>query len=413
MKGLRWALVSQGIASGGQFLVTLTLVRLLGLGDFGVLAAILILAGYGAGLVQALCAQPFLSLPSPSDLRRGSAFLALVISAGAGMAAGLLSSVLGSGAFGLSALLAGALVAARSVVPLARALAHGEGRVRSLLAVDSIGAFGALGLILVQGPGLDLAGAARALASASGAAAVLGILGGLSARYPASRDSALRGHGSTADSIARLWRSGRWLALNQAFSWLGTGGVHGAALLHLGPASVGALRLAQTVVGLPLAALQALDLVLPRAAREALEQGRLGAWTRRMAGRATILFAAFGAALAASAGWLVHGILRPEQGGEFAVEALAWLAFSPALAALTGVLHVGFRAREDTASIFLCYASSSVAAAACAAPLVRTFGVNGAAAGLLGGQALFAAGLWVLWRSREGRSVRHLLQKLV
>ncbi len=406
MKGLRAALISQGVASGGQFLVTLVLVRTLGLSDFGVLAAVLILAGYGAGLVQAVCAQPFLSLPPGKGLGRASLALGLVIGGAAGLIASALAHAFGSSAYGLSAPLAGGLVAARSLVPMARAFAHSDGRVRSLVAVDSIGAFGALGLLLVQGAEVGIAGAAAALATASGAACALGLL---SCPLP-------RPDGPLAEPVKRLWRSGRWLALNQVFSWMGTGGVHGAVLLHLGPTAVGALRLAQTVVGLPLAALQALDLALPKAARAALNRGQLGGWVRRVSLGALGFFGLFGAALTLTAGWLVDGILRPQAGGPLAVEALAWLAFLPAIAALTGVQHVGFRAREDTRSIFVSYAASSVVVGLCAGFLVPSFGIAGAAAGLLGGQALFAAGLCVLWRGREKRLVGDqdgLRQKLV
>ncbi len=389
------AFVSQGIASSGNFVTAVLLVRALGLEGFGALSLGLIVAGYAAGLGQALVCQPLLSLAPKveGERRRGRVRDALWIAAGLGAALSLLAltgwfAALALGAeldsLGLNPLACALLVGLRTAAPTLRGALFALGRARFTVAFDTIGSWGVCALLAWPRGGAEiLPGAALwFMTLGCGVACALALIG--------LRDI---GRGPVPGRVALLrhWGSGRWLAANQVLSWVGTGGFLGATALVLGPVGVGAIRAAQSLVGVLLVACQALELALPARAAGALRTSGvtgLRRWVDAQGRRMLVSFVALGGALAMAAPWLL-GTLFPDVDRALAGSALVGLAWLPVAAALTGLLQVGFRALEDTRPIFFAYATSSLISGALALPLVKAFGLMGAAWGLTGTQGLF------------------------
>ena len=389
------AFLSQGIASSGNFAASVLLVRALGLEGFGTLSLALIVAGYAAGLSQALICQPLLSLAPKveGELRQGRARDAVWMAAGLGAVLTALVSAAWLGAraagadleaLGLGPLGCAALVGLRTAAPVLRGALYTLGRGRMTIAFDGVGSWGVCALLLFPGgeaamlPGMAL----WVIVAASGAACALALVG-----LCDIRGGPLPGR----VALLRHWASGRWLAANQVLSWVGTGGFLGATAFVLGPVGVGAIRAAQSLVGVALVACQALELALPARAASALQgAGPLGLrrWVDAQGRRLLILFTSLGAVLALAAPWLLS-VLFPDVDRALAGSALVALAWLPVAAALTGLLQIGFRAIEDTRPIFFAYAASSITSGALALPLVQTFGLMGAAWGLTGTQGLF------------------------
>ncbi|MEL6714671.1 MAG: hypothetical protein AAFP86_12895, partial [Planctomycetota bacterium] len=242
------AVLAQGVASGGGFLTTLVLARTLGLEDFGRVALVLLGAGFAAGLVQALGVQPFLSLGERAR-RPGRAAALVAVTAAVALLAAAVALAAAPAWVGASALPAALAVGARAAAPAARALSFGTGRRALAVGVDALVGFGGLAAALAAarflGPGVD----AALLGLGIGAALACGLaLVSTVGRSASPRRAELEPRRVGA-ALRRSWRTGRWLALTQALSWLGTGSVHVAAAGALGPASVGALRAAQALVG--------------------------------------------------------------------------------------------------------------------------------------------------------------------
>ncbi|MEL6716860.1 MAG: hypothetical protein AAFP86_24000, partial [Planctomycetota bacterium] len=151
---------------------------------------------------------------------------------------------------------------------------------------------------------------------------------------------------------------------------------------------------------------QALELALPRAAAEARARGALRAWVRAASLRAGFVAAALGAALAAFAGPLTAIATASAAEAALAREALLVLVCGPALAAVTCVVSVGFRAAGDrVGAIPAAYAASAVSAAVAAPPLVQHLGVLGAALALVLGQLAYAALLVRAWGARTSQKL--------
>ena len=395
------AAVSQGLLSGGSLAVTIVLTRMLGLEGFGVVALVLLGAGFAAGLVQALAVQPFLSL-GPRATRPGRAAALVLIAAGISVSAGLVAAVVTPQLVGVSPFCAFFAVLARAAAPAFRALAFGRGRLLGALVVDASGGFGALAAVWI-------------IASFTGwtiEAALCGLtVGGLVGALVTARGTELApGRRRLTASLARSWRDGRWLALTQGFSWLGTGRVHIAAAGLLGPAAVGALRAAQALIGALGVALQALELYLPHGARIARRRGEIGTWTVRWSLWSSGAMLVMSSALWAFGVPLARLLAASEKDAQLTLDALVVLALLPAIGAITGVVSVALRAVGATRTIAACYTVTALLSAAIAGPLVSNFGLFGAASGLVLGQLFYAALLCASSRSSLGPST---VQKLV
>ncbi len=411
-RGGRVAFLSQGLASGGNFVLSVLLIRALGLEGFGALSVALILVGYAAGMCQALVCQPLLSLAPlvEGEERRARvrdawvmavAFAATCGVAVLGAAGAWAGSGAGLGSLGLSAGGCAALVSVRVLAPALRAGLFVLGHGRLTVALDGIGTWGACGVLAACGlwreGAVTVSLATWVLAAASAAACLVAAAGWRWTRSAAATEvSVLDGIGAARVAWPRHWKSGRWLAANQVLSWFGSGGLHAATVAVLGPAGVGAIRAAQSLVGVLLVGCQALELALPGRAAAALTGGGYGgllAWSRWQAAWLGGAFAVAGGLLALAGPWLITALF-PGVDSELAQMALAGLCWLPVASVVAGCLQVGLRALERTRPVFLAYAVSSLASAAVALPVVEAFGLAGAAWGFTGTQGLFAVLLW-------------------
>lgn len=389
-RDLRAALATQAVSSGGQFVLSLLLVRELGLEGFGVACMVLLGATYVAGLVQALFAQPLLAM--------GCSARHVTVAAGASGVLAVAAGACGGGVaycFGVAPLAVFSLLAAKGTVPVLRSAVFALGRVRATIVLDGLTGCGAAALVLAAGPNPGVDRALGAVALAHGLAVAVGVWA-----LPWTSVTA----GEIRTVAERAWASGRWLALNQVASWFGSGSFLWAAAVLLGPVAIGAIRTAQTVVGVLGSALQALELTLPVRARAVWQRApdELPSWIVATAARLAGVFALAGGAIATSSVWVAGWIVAPGE-VEPTARAIAVLAWIPAVGAFTGVLHVGFRAVECTRPVFVAYAVASLVAACAAVPVVDGLGLGGAAAGLLGSQVLFAALLAAHAGDRLGR----------
>lgn len=381
-RDLSLAFLAQATSSSGRFALTILLVRTLGLERFGVVAVALLACGYAAGLVQALVAQPMLSIATgraPSSRTRRAILDAAIWSAA--VVAGALGLAACGAAFAMKmpelAAPAALVVASQAFYVALRARSFADESKGHVVATDFAVSWGSV-LFVAMVP-VGVAPAMWSVAAGGVLACTLALGVARPRRVPLRRLVAID---------RRLWRSGRWLVGTQVSSWLGTGGVQAATLAYLGPLGIGALRAAQSVVGAALALVQALELALPARAARACATGELHAWTRRTMRDVSMPLAVGGLAVALGSPWIAGVVFGPSSAAIAPV--LAILAALPALASVTSVLQVGRRALEDTRPILTCYVVAAVLALVAAVPVVDAAGVRGAAAVLVGQQALFA-----------------------
>ena len=400
---LGWALADQMVVSGGNFLTAVLLARHLGLSEFGVFALVWMAVQFAGGIQHALITSPLMSIGSKRTGWGDEAHLgALLVQQGVFVGCAMVASFVGVILFDL---LAGGSV--RLHLPLACAAGAGllQDFVRRVLfareraaeaaandAVCYIGRLVVLVPFVVSSAPLGTAGALWIIAGTSAVAAAWGLVVFRHARFQAV---------ASMDVAVRHWQSARWLVPSTLLQWTSGNLFLIATAPMLGTGAVGAIRAVQNLFGLTHILLQGLENFLPPRTAAMLEADgeagvarHLGRWS----GFCLVLAAAFGlVAVIWAEVWLslfyghefaTYGALM----GWYAVIYLATFAIFP--------LRIGFRAVEHTRPIFISYAGATAFTVTALYPLIDTFALQGAMAGILGTQLVIA---WVLWREFRSR----------
>lgn len=387
-----YALVDQGCLSASTFLATALIARSGGLDVLGAytvawMTMLLVNAVQGAVIVA-----PMASL-APSDAGSAATFFGHFARA----ERRLLSYVLGLGS---AIALGAALVAPRvteeitaaaiavlsyQVFDFVRRFRHAQGQHASAVRISA--GFAVLHVVL-----LAVTGGSHGLTAATSLVCTAVALGAVSAG-PALAIDRLGRRTDTQQALSdRSWRSSKWLVGSALMQW-----TCGNLFLLLAPAFVslaglGALRAAQSIVGIANVWLQGLENVVPReAGRLWREAGQLPAvqYLARVAVVWTAITAALMTAIAAGAEGLLHAVSGP--GGAAYPWVLQWYALLQVLVLLGLPLRSLLRAAEKTKGIFSAYIAASVFSVITVVPLLTAYGMAGALMGLTGAQIVFQA----------------------
>lgn len=400
-RALNWALADQALVSGANFLTGIALARLLGIEGFGRFALALMAVQLVAAVEYAAIAAPMMAVAPKRAPAAAPAYFAAVC-AQQGLVALLAGAAVAVAAWGAAGLtpdlaldgLAGPLVAATVAVPCqdfvrrvlfvrghggAAALADG---VRYLGPLAAFPALAAVGRLSPASALLALAVFA-ALATALGGAALGPLRWRRRAFAPAAR---------------RHWRSAKWLAPSAVVQWLSGNAFFVAAGALLGPAAVGGLKAAQTLMGVTHVVLQGLENVVPVAAARRLHRAgkaALGTFTLRVTLAVVAATAAIAGVAAAAPGFWLALVFGPAY--DAYAESLRWFALVYVAIAAGFPLRAALRALETTRVIFLAHAAAAAFAVLAAPPLVAVAGPLGAVWGLLAatlaGDVILAAAL--------------------
>ena len=402
-RSLPWVLADQMLVSGGNFLTAVLLARHLGLSEFGVFALVWMAVQFAGGIQHALITSPLMSIGAKRTGWGDETHLGAVLAqqgafVGCAMAASfvgaLLFDLLAGGSLGLHVPLACAVGAVLLQDFVRRVLFARECAAEATAndAVCYVGRLAVLVPVVVSPIALDTAGVLWIICGTSAIAAAWGCMGFRHARFCAE---------AIVDVAARHWHSARWLVPSTLLQWTSGNLFLIATAPMLGTAAVGAIRAVQNLFGLTHILLQGLDNFLPpRTAAVLQADGKAGVarYLGRWSGLCVVLAAAFGLVAAVWAeAWLTlfYGAEFASYGalmGWYAVIYLATFVIFP--------LRIGLRAVEHTRPVFLSYAGATAFTLVALYPLIDTFALQGAMAGILGTQLVIAGVLWVAFRGR-------------
>lgn len=391
LRGVRWALLDQGLVSGVNFLTGVLLARLLGVEGYGVFSLAWMAVLFLNGIQTALIISPMMSIGAKEEGGAPEYFAAVLLQqavlAGISFVLVLLGARLSIAWFpewriaslGLPLALCSAGFQLQDFV---RRYFFTVERMVAAFANDVVSYMGQLlGLVVLASVGLlDAAGALWVIAGTSLLAALVGLagFGRLCLRLATTREVA-----------RRHWRFSRWLVASALMQWTSWNFFVVAGATQLGPLAAGAMRATQNIIGVTHILFQGLANVVPVQAAKALHQG--GAHRLR---RYLVRVAAWGGG--ATAGLcLIAGVgaefwLQLFYGTEYLDYAfvLRWWAASYLLIFFGVPLTSGLRALENTRPMFVAYCVITVFSLALAVPAVKLLGLHGAMAGMLVSQLL-------------------------
>lgn len=199
---------------------------------------------------------------------------------------------------------------------------------------------------------------------------------------------------------ARSWQSSRWLLGSAVMHW-----TCGNIFVLLSPAYVGlggtgALRAAQSIVGVVNIWYLGLENIMPLRAGQ-LWRGDGPRYAASFVGRLSLLWTAVTGAFVALVFYFADPLLLAVYGpqAEGYRWVLQWFAALQLLIFLALPLRTLLRAAEDTRGIFLGFVAATVFSVAAVLPLLHAFGLAGVLVGLTCAQFVFQSVLaWHLWR---------------
>ncbi len=386
---LNWALADQTMVSGVNFLTGILLARYLGLEEFGRFTLAWMAVLFVNSIQQATINSPMMSIGPKQPEAEAPAYYGAVVFHQI-VLSGLVFLLLLAGVRlsgmvfpewrveGLALPLAVAALACQFQDFLRRYF-FTRGRGAAAFANDAIRYLGQIAVLIwlfvYFRESMDTAKTIWVIALMAAAGAV----------YATFNVERFEINAATARGVAsRHWRFSKWLTASAVLQWF-TGGLFIiAARALLGASAVGALSAAQNLMGVTHILFQGLENIVPvRAARHFHECGRnaLYGYLKRV----TLLGEGATAAVAAIAAiapdfWL--GLVFGDQYIGYGY-LLRWWAVVYLLKFLTFPLRAGLRAIEYTRTVFWAYVWMALFSLVAAYPFVDSFGLSGAAAGLV------------------------------
>lgn len=394
---------NQGLNSVVNLTISLFLIRMLGITEFGVYAVYFAVAFGISAVVNALIGSPLVSIASQKapDVKAAMIASASIAIAGLGLSLLLLGlgldlllwATVGPAHKSLIAVAFGTSMAASE---FARRVCFLGGRPDMVWRFDLM-RFGLLAVAFTLTAWLaDDAKTAQYVLLFCGAnalalaALVLPGLGRSAATWRAKR---IRSH------VAHFVRSGRWLSMSSLLQLASDQALLLVTAFIAGPFAAGAIKTCQTIVGVVNPVLLALEHTLPKKLGEDLR--RHGPQSASMAyGRLSLLtLLAIGSVLAALAifaspilGFVAGDELR---GYEHLLRlcCLLWLLYP-----VTLMLSFMFRAHNKTLAVLASQTVAAVFALAAGIPLIVELGAYGAVLGTIVAQATAAVVLLATWK---------------
>jgi O-antigen/teichoic acid export membrane protein len=392
---LNWSLADQAVVSGVNFLTGLMLARFLGMAEFGRYSLAWMIVLFANSIQIALILEPMMSIgpKQPVETRRAyytalaiqqcvlSVVMAGLIAGGVWLAG---IHMPGWKTAGLALPMA-CVVVAFQFQEFLRRYFFCIGRPRLAMVSDVLRYFGQVALLValvavatsLNGTDIRVTSATAlwAIAAAGGIATVLSIPFFV---RPLCEWHILR------TAMGRHWQSSKWLLPSAIIYWFSGHFFIIAAGFFLGAAAVGAIRAAHNLIAITHILFQAWENIVPaRAARLYHSQGAhaLRGFLKRVAVNGGLATAAIIVAVNIRPGALlgmVFGAEYAEYGHLLVYYGLCYIFLFFSLP-----LKAGLRAVENTKLIFLGHLAVSIFTLATFHPLVTTFGLNGAMAGIV------------------------------
>jgi O-antigen/teichoic acid export membrane protein len=410
-------LVDQAIVSGGTLLTTVIFIRGAGMEEFGILSLVWLVLLFGQAVQHAAVIAPaYALLPKleETEAHRFRGWLALVqlvflalllLALGASwVAPGFSLLPHSAGLFAALAFLAARL--SFTFLRLQLFTAHaGPRRALFVDVVHVVATLGALGVLAWQ-ERLDAHTGLFALAAASLFAALVALprFLGLGCHLGLPGAALLRRHFELSK-----WLVGKalaqWFTANSFLAALGT--------LH-GPAALGAVRAAQTLIGVAGIVIQGFENLIPAQAAAAFESGgttRLREFLRATLSRWYAYLCLCLLPIVAFPSFFLQLLTgRTEQG---LVEPLFFFAVGSLIALAILFLQVSLRAVERVGVMFWAQLASGLVGALAAVPVTLEFGLTGCLVGILTQQLIvFSLLLRPTLRSTESGTNPSLSQKV-
>lgn len=384
-----WAIADQVVVSGGNFISSVLLARLLGIQDFGVYVLAWAIVSFVQSIQFSTISMAMLSIGPKHDTKTaqsffGGIFLQQIVF---GLASALLTWI---GTWFAAALfphakleliapaLATAVLSCQAQDFLRRYF-FTTTRPEISFAVDILRYFVQIAALLVLYASIKSSfNSEIALWIASGAAAFASV-----AILPCvspmkwSVEEALR-------QARRHWHFSKWLTASALLTWAIGNLLFVATGMLIGTAAVGGIRAAQNVIGMAHIVMEvAINIVPPRASREFVTGGRpkLRAYLQRVTLYGSISIVAVTAIFAFKPEFWLLLVFGDEfrSYGPF----VRWWALIELTIFFGLVVGTWLRTYEDTKFIFYAYAISALISIGLAYPLISQFGAEGAIAGIL------------------------------
>ncbi len=401
---LGWYLGDQLIVSGSNFLMGALVARFLGIDAFGVFALAWMIVLFVQSLQSALVLSPMMSIgpkQSPEQTRSYYAVVAVhqialaMASAVTVYAICKISGLVGWGEVSseLSLSLATTILFVQ-IHEFLRRYNFTRGHVRRVIVSDVVryGSLIAALVYMMQAPG-EQPGIPGVLYLTAGSALLAALV--LLPGAPSLQGARAR----LVEVTQRHFRVSRWLVGSAILLWVTSNFFIIAAGAILGPAAVGALRAAQTLMGVTNVFFQAAEsFVPPQASRIFHADGLAG--LRRFIFRLTL----FGASVTGLAClvlvvparfWLT--LVFGQEYSEYGFVVAGYGAWFFLLACLVP-LRFAFQAVEKTRPDFTGYIIGSIFTLAASYPLARYFGVLGAITGVVVAQLVMLINLQIEYR---------------
>lgn len=384
--------MDQALVSAVNFATTIALVRWLGLQSFGVFSLIWMAVLFAIGVQQACISQPLLTIASKQAEKNRKGYYGAVLWMQLAFTAVLfaiswagclaVATILRQEELAAVALPVSVLISAKQAHGFVRSVYFAREKRGGVLTNDALAYLGQLGLLFYvwQSGGLDLAATLWAIAIPSIFAACVGLAG-----YGT--------FGTSIDNLKRVavrhWTFSRWLVAKAVLQWFSSNYFLIAAGAILGTTSLGALKAAQTMLGVLHVFFLAMENIVPvQAAKIHLEKGTsaLASYMERLAWSGTVLTLAISMVVMA---W-PDALLRLVYGHSSAdmVLALRALAVLYVFVFEVAVLQLLFRTLEHTRPIFVSFAVTALISLLTAYPIVNAFGLMGVVGGMIGQQVL-------------------------
>jgi O-antigen/teichoic acid export membrane protein len=375
----------QALNSLSNLAITWFLIRQIGVDGFGYYSAYFIIAINAVAVTGAFVVNPLNSVASKLSDRRQAEFLQsasasqIVLTAILALAAALGLGVTAIGGWSVGPVAAAfAYTIAMSCGEYWRRVRFFRREIRQVFAYDVVRyallAIGLLGVpLLAPDPGATAYTLAIAAAYPA-AMALRWLLGDREPKVPFERRRVLA-------QMRRLARSGKWLA-GVAFLKFADGGlVLFLSFLLLGPYEAGLIRLAQTITGLTMPAIQTLEHTVPKLLGDRIRRHGMAsamAYYRRLAVMILAGFAVMYAVLVAISPFALS--LMGVKNDGLAVLLVGGFSLIYFLTVLLTLIEFQVRARERASIVTVALTLSACVTAALAYPSMEWLGVIGAVA---------------------------------
>jgi O-antigen/teichoic acid export membrane protein len=404
---INWGLADQVVVSGGNFLTTLLLARSLGVEEFGRFTLAWMVVLFAGHLQQALILAPMMSI-GPKEQARAPAFFGAILLLQL-LFVGLTTAVLIAGIGLVEAIWPDYRL---SALALPLRVANGSHQAHEFLrryffTVRRPEISLSIGALRYLGQAALLAWALRSFEIGTATALWTATLAGLAASAVGA--SLVRDLAWSTDSfrltLVRTWGFSQWLVRAYAMGWLAGNVFQFAAGALLGPAAVGMIKAAQTLMGLVQLVYFGISGVAPaEASRAFVASGTIGLsrYLRRVAGAGVAISCAVTLLLlVAPQFWLD---LLFGAGYETQRSIIFWLGVVQALLFVEFPASIGLRTLQRTYPIWQATRLAGAYAILVAYPAVAILGLHGVVLGWTGSMLLKVVVTWRGFRAATSQN---------